>query len=62
MLTPNDYVLFITEFGTTQCVMGIAGADVPTGWNYIIVGDVFFRPYAPYFNKNNNTVTFSTKD
>lgn len=60
VLTANDYVLQITEFGTTQCIMGIMGAEVPANWNYIIVGDVFFRPYAPYFNKNNNTVTFFT--
>lgn len=62
VLTQADYVLRVTELGTTQCIMGIAGADVPTGFNYVIIGDVFFRPYAPYFNKNNNTVTFFTKD
>ena len=61
-LTPFDYVLQITEFGATSCIMGIMGADVPADWPYIIVGDIFFRPYPPYFNKNDNTVTFFKAD
>ena len=62
VLTQNDYVLRLVEFGATSCIMGIMGAEVPTGFNYMIIGDVFFRPYAPYFNKNDNTVTFFTSD
>lgn len=62
VLTPNDYVLQITEFGTTSCIMGIMGAEVPADWNYIIIGDIFFRPYPPYFNKNDNTVSFFQAD
>jgi hypothetical protein len=42
--------------------MGIAGADLPDNFHYVIVGDVFMRPYATYFNKNDNTVSFFTKD
>jgi len=42
--------------------MGIASMAVPTGFDYIIVGDVFMRPYPTYFNRNDNTVTFYTKD
>jgi len=38
--------------------MGIMGAAVPEGFNYMIVGDVFMRRYPPYFNANDNTVTF----
>ena len=58
VLTQEDYVLRITQAGETQCVMGIAGADLPAEFNYLIVGDVFMRPYPTHFNKNNNTVSF----
>ena len=51
----NDYVVSITMGGQTQCVMGIAAMDLPDGFNYFIVGDVFMRPYPTHFNKNNNT-------
>jgi hypothetical protein len=62
VLTSQDYVVQVTQGKKTQCIMGIAGADLPEGFNYVIVGDVFMRPYATYFNKNDNTVTFFTKD
>ena len=42
--------------------MGIMGADLPADFKYVIVGDVFMRPYATHFNKNNNTVSFYTKN
>jgi len=58
VLTPDDYVLRITQGSNTQCLLGIAGMEVPTGFNYIIFGDVFMRPYPSYFNMNDNTVTF----
>ena len=62
VLTAQDYVVQVTQAGQTQCLMGIAGADLPSDFNYVIVGDVFMRPYASYFNKNDNTVSFFTKD
>jgi len=58
VLTPDDYVVKVTEFGQTQCLMGIMGMDVPEGFDYIITGDVFMRPYPTLFDKNNKTVTF----
>lgn len=61
-LTYNDYVVKVEQFGAEECVMGIMSMDVPEGFNYVIVGDVFFRPYAPYFNLNDNTVTFFKKN
>jgi hypothetical protein len=30
----------------------------PTGFNYLIMGDVFMRRYPTYFNQNDNTVSF----
>jgi len=58
VLTQEDYVLRITSGGQTQCIMGIAGADLPADFDYLIVGDVFMRPYPTHFNKNDNTVSF----
>jgi cathepsin D len=62
VLTAADYVVQVTEFGTTQCIMGIMSMDLPDGFNYFIVGDVFMRPYATHFNHNDNTVSFYTKN
>jgi len=62
VLTPADYVVSVTEFGVTQCLMGIMAYDLPADFNYMIVGDVFMRPYATHFNKNDNTVSFDTKN
>jgi len=38
--------------------MGIMGTPTPAGFDYMIVGDVFMRRYPPFFNANDNTVTF----
>ena len=58
VLTVDDYVLKITQGSSTQCIMGIAGADLPDDFKYVIVGDVFMRPYPTHFNRDDNTVTF----
>lgn len=60
VLTYNDYVVPVTEFGTTQCLMGIMSYELPPEFNYVIVGDVFMRPYATHFSRNDNTVSFYT--
>jgi len=57
-LTPEDYVLKITQDGTTECLLGIQSMDFPEGFNYFILGDVFMRKYPSYFNMNDNTVSF----
>jgi len=57
-LSPLDYVLKIEQFGNVQCVMGIMSMATPPGFNYVIVGDVFFRRFPPFFNLEDNTVTF----
>jgi len=38
--------------------MGIMGADLPEDFKYVIVGDVFMRPYPTKFSRDDNTVTF----
>ena len=58
VLTPTDYVLKETIGKQTQCIMGIMGADLPDDFKYVIVGDVFMRPFPTKFNRDDNTVTF----
>jgi hypothetical protein len=53
-LTPQDYVLQIQG----ECLLGIQAMNVPKGFNYIILGDVFMRKYPSYFDLNDNTVSF----
>lgn len=62
VLTQEDYIVKVTQGGQTQCLMGIMSMAVPDGFDYMIVGDVFMRPYAAHFNKNDDTVSFYTKD
>jgi len=61
VLTQEDYVVKVTQAGQTQCIMGIAGADLPDSFKYVIVGDVFMRPYPCKFDRDNKTVTFYEK-
>lgn len=62
VLTPWDYVVVVEEFGTAQCLLGIMAYDLPPDFNYVIVGDVFLRPYAAHFSRNDNTVSFYTQN
>jgi hypothetical protein len=57
-LEPADYVVQVDQFGHSQCLMGIMSTAVPDGFHYVIVGDVFFRKFAPFFNMADETVTF----
>jgi len=38
--------------------LGIQGQNFGSGFDYFILGDVFMRKYASYFNLNDNTVSF----
>jgi hypothetical protein len=57
-LGQQDYVLRIGEAEKEQCVLGIQAAQLPDDFPYVIVGDVFFRKYSPFFDADNNKVTF----
>lgn len=58
VLTPNDYVLQVTQGSQTECLLGVQSLAAPEGFNYLILGDVFMRKYPSYFNLNDNTVSF----
>lgn len=63
VLTYNDYVVKAgLNVDNQECIMGIMGMAVPEGFDYMIVGDVFMRPYPTHFSRNDNTVTFYTKN
>lgn len=53
-LTSKDYVLNLQG----QCLLGIQAANFGADFDYFILGDVFMRKYASYFNLNDNTVSF----
>lgn len=58
-LSSDDYVVKVTALGQTQCVLGIAASAFPTGFNYLIIGDVFMRKFYSHFDKNNDRVGFA---
>lgn len=58
VLEPQDYVIKVTLLGTSQCVIGIMPAQLPPGFNYVILGDVFMRRYYTHFDKSNDRVGF----
>ncbi len=55
-LSPRDYVLEITLLGTTQCMAGVMGAELPPNFPYLIIGDVFMRKYYTHFDYDNQRV------
>lgn len=58
-LTPEQWVIKITQGDESQCIAGIMGAAFPEGFDYVIVGDTFLRAYPAYFDKPNDRVGFS---
>ena len=61
VLKPDDYVLKITQGSNTQCLLGIQSISAPDNFKYLIMGDVFMRPYPTKFDKDANTCTFFTE-
>lgn len=58
-MEPQDYVLKVSAFGATRCVLGLmSSAGFPEDFKYIIFGDLFMRRYYTHFDKGNNRVGF----
>ena len=56
-LKSSEYILEMTQKGTTTCLVGISGFDMPSGREPLwIIGDVLLRKYYSIFDVGNQRV------
>eukprot|EP00095_Tigriopus_kingsejongensis_P002765 maker-scaffold845_size89356-snap-gene-0.17 protein:Tk02765 transcript:maker-scaffold845_size89356-snap-gene-0.17-mRNA-1 annotation:"cathepsin d" len=58
VLTADEYVLQVTQFGVTQCISGFMGYDLPMG-PWWILGDIFIGKFYSEFDQENLRIGFA---